>query len=185
MRVQPAGTGWGRGFRLSPLRLNRKERGCFGWGAQRSRKPKSLMRWLNLADCSGCQWKPTSQLHRCFRTGTSGRRTNGRDSCRPRKLYSCIAVCTIIVVALPDEPFCLSEHRRCSNKLSRLRFVVPCPQGQQDANAVLRMGNGQVKDWTSPAHDLIEIGLFPSLLSCVQLCPAPPVSTHTPLQLPC
>ena len=27
--------------------------------------------------------------------------------------------------------------------------------------------------------------LIPSLLSCVQLCPAPPVSTHPPLQLPC
>ena len=46
-------------------------------------------------------------------------------------------------------------------------------------------GNGRVKDWTSPAHDFIEMGEFPSLLSCVHSCPAPPVSTHAPFRLPC
>lgn len=46
-------------------------------------------------------------------------------------------------------------------------------------------GNGRVKVWTSPAHDFIEMGEFPSPLSCVHLCPAPPVSTHAPFQLPC
>lgn len=28
-------------------------------------------------------------------------------------------------------------------------------------------------------------GFIPSLLSCVHVCPAPPVGTHTPSQLPC
>ena len=83
--------------------------------------------------------------------------------------------CTIIAVALPDEPPLLSEHVCCSNKLCAFLplFLSPRPTNW---NAVLRMSNGRVKIWTPPAHDLIEMGYFPSLLSCVQLCPAPPVT---------
>jgi len=35
------------------------------------------------------------------------------------------------------------------------------------------------------AHDVIQDGFIPSPLSCVLVCPAPPVGTHPPLQLPC
>ena len=39
-----------------------------------------------------------------------------------------------------------------------------------------------------PLHRMVtalEMGLFPSLLSCVHLCPTPLVSTHPSFQLPC
>lgn len=41
-----------------------------------------------------------------------------------------------------------------------------------------------MKDKTSPAHDLFELGLIPSPLSCVQMRPAPPVNAHAPFPLP-
>ena len=62
---------------------------------------------------------------------------------------------------------------------------LACPQTTFPCTSLACIRNGPVELFTPPAHNVTQDGLIPSPLSCVQLCPAPPVGTHTSLRLPC
>ena len=139
-----------------------------------------------LATRSGCKtsarnlpFRKTLAIH--ARWHTPHAHTPSAAPGRFAPLYSSIAVAQSIAVALSACWLTSLAPDHCSVPPQvRPRPRERCSRAQVSADNPRRAG-GVASTHPPPQSDRI----FPSPLSCVRMCPAPPVSTHPPLQLPC
>ena len=142
--------------------------------------PKAANPWASRSGCKTARLILSFHKNRC-----ESRCPTHTSSClcaRRGALYSTIAVAQSIAVARLCSLTSLA-HMDC---LQSLRSPPEAPSRPRDAvsERAFCPSSGRVGGTksTHPPHHLDR--LIPSPLSCVHLCPAPPVSTHSPLQLP-